>query len=656
VTSIKVRAEATPPVLQSFLDRLEGVQRRGGENQYAALCPAHPDRHPSLTVGWGDKSKVVFECKTGCAGDDVLQVLGLKWSDLEQPRRRVASYDYHDEDGELSFQAIRYEPKEFNYRRPNGSGGWIWNLTDVAPVPYHLTEIQEMIAHGDESDTIWIAEGEKDCDAIMRVYGDRHAATCNHGGTGVGWKDAHSELLAGLSDFPGKVRIVADNDDKATKPGQKHALRVHQSLLRVTGRDAEIAYAPVGKDAADAVDKFGPDDFRPVTPDELRAEIAEAAANPDSDTERAEKVADRAEVFRVDREARALLAAEGWTVPPDDGSWAEQRDAPDDPLPWLIPGLVFEGANVNVNAQAKSGKTSLVLNVAHSLLSGDALFGHFEVEALPEGRSVGWWNAELDRRQAVAWLRDLDMPRAEAFHPIHLRGSVPLPLDVVAVEEWAVAWLSERKVSVWILDPFSALFPGDENSNSEVGAWLAALDRIKRRAGVETAFLVHHASESPADDAEPSSGRLTKGRGASRLVGWADVIWSYTGRFDEPRYLSAVGRDVDLAPFGGITQAQGRMLRWNGKRSSPAEDRRHALALSAFEAVKAAADSGPLKARELQDKLPGAKPDPKRSAIAYAVELGWLTKADGPRNSVLYSLGDVNPHRLRLNFTGSENQ
>lgn len=37
----------------------------------------------------------------------------------------VASYDYVDEDGKLLFQCLRYEPKAFSQRRPNGRGGWI---------------------------------------------------------------------------------------------------------------------------------------------------------------------------------------------------------------------------------------------------------------------------------------------------------------------------------------------------------------------------------------------------------------------------------------------------------------------------------------------------------------------------------------------------
>jgi hypothetical protein len=209
---------------------------------------------------------------------------------------------------------------------------------------------------------------------------------------------------------------------------------------------------------------------------------------------------------------------------------------------------------------------------------------------------------------------------------------------------------------VWLIDPLSALYAGEENSNTEMGAWLAAIDRIKRRAGVETVFLVHHVSEaSPEESDDPNAGRMLKGRGASRLTGWADVLWSYSGRFDEPRYLAALGRDVDLPLFGGLTMSSGsRLLRWNGKRMSPTQDRRHTLALEAFDAIKAAA--GPLNAGELQDRISIKKADPKRRAIAYALDQGWIAVENGPRNSKIYSLGSVNPRQLKLSSERGEDQ
>ena len=45
----------------------------------------------------------------------------------------VASYDYTDEFGTLLFQVVRLAPKTFRQRRPDGNGGWLWNLRGRHP-------------------------------------------------------------------------------------------------------------------------------------------------------------------------------------------------------------------------------------------------------------------------------------------------------------------------------------------------------------------------------------------------------------------------------------------------------------------------------------------------------------------------------------------
>ena len=41
------------------------------------------------------------------------------------PGKIVATYDYTDLDGTVLYQGVRYEPKDFRQRRPDGNGGWI---------------------------------------------------------------------------------------------------------------------------------------------------------------------------------------------------------------------------------------------------------------------------------------------------------------------------------------------------------------------------------------------------------------------------------------------------------------------------------------------------------------------------------------------------
>src|SRR5260370_27954879 len=103
-----------------------------------ARCPAHDDRNPSLSINQRD-GKWLLHCHAGCTPGAVCDAVGLKVHDLfETPAgpHIKALYDYTDEKGNLLFQTVRYEPKDFKQRRPDGNGGWTWKLGDVRRVLY----------------------------------------------------------------------------------------------------------------------------------------------------------------------------------------------------------------------------------------------------------------------------------------------------------------------------------------------------------------------------------------------------------------------------------------------------------------------------------------------------------------------------------------
>ena len=59
-------------------------------------------------------------------------------------RTPIAIFDYVDFSGELLYQKVKYasEPK-YRQRRPDGNGGWIWNLGDVKRVLYRLPDLSK---------------------------------------------------------------------------------------------------------------------------------------------------------------------------------------------------------------------------------------------------------------------------------------------------------------------------------------------------------------------------------------------------------------------------------------------------------------------------------------------------------------------------------
>lgn len=204
-----------------------------GARQWMARCPAHEDGTASLSIKEGNDGRVLLNCHAMCQTATVVAAIGLSMSDLyAQPLTKsaptsvtpverpalVKTYDYVNADGELQFQACRFRKadgkKEFRQRRPDGKGGWIWNLGDVEPVLYRLPETLAAIESGK---TIYVVEGEKDADALSA---EGYPATTCPMGAGK-WRETFSASLKGAA-----VVIFPDNDE----PGQSHAEQVAASL------------------------------------------------------------------------------------------------------------------------------------------------------------------------------------------------------------------------------------------------------------------------------------------------------------------------------------------------------------------------------------------------------------------------------------------
>ena len=109
------------------LDALaHALEARRSGSAWMACCPAHEDSNPSLSIKEVD-GKVLVRCHAGCsqvAVIDALKARGLWEAAPERTwaKRIVATYDYTDASGELLFQVLRFDPKDFRQRRPDGRG------------------------------------------------------------------------------------------------------------------------------------------------------------------------------------------------------------------------------------------------------------------------------------------------------------------------------------------------------------------------------------------------------------------------------------------------------------------------------------------------------------------------------------------------------
>ena len=64
-----------------LLQKLDGVKQTG-TGRWLARCPAHADRHPSLSVRELDDGRVLVHDHAGCSAGDVLAAVGLGFEAL----------------------------------------------------------------------------------------------------------------------------------------------------------------------------------------------------------------------------------------------------------------------------------------------------------------------------------------------------------------------------------------------------------------------------------------------------------------------------------------------------------------------------------------------------------------------------------------------
>jgi DNA primase len=276
-TAAEVKRHITCKDILSY----HGVQYAG--SNIRCPLPDHEDQNPSFGL-YDDARK--FKCHgcdrggdcielerliAGCQPGEAIKRLAEKTGLRTEGHAKtmVAAYDYHNETGKLVFQVVRYEPKDFRQRKPDGHGGWVWNIKGITPPLFRLSGVRSAIA---AEETVYICEGEKDVETLVS-FG--LTATTNAGGANK-WADRYTDEFRDAD-----VILVPDTDEA----GQKHALKLAESLQGVA-KVLRILSIPKGKDVSEWVESGGsPDQFAAlvtnaqiVTPalmEELRNQVGE---------------------------------------------------------------------------------------------------------------------------------------------------------------------------------------------------------------------------------------------------------------------------------------------------------------------------------------------------------------------------------------------
>jgi 5S rRNA maturation endonuclease (ribonuclease M5) len=223
---------------------------------YMTHCRCHDDKNGSLSLA-SKEGKVLAKCHAGCSQTAVFEAIKPLIPEYTPKNGNgsgktiSAVYPYRDADGKLIFEKVRYIPKGFVIRRPNGSGDYVWDLKGVdKSLLYRLPEVLEAIKSGD---AVYIAEGEKDADNLASLG---LTATCNVFGASEDakkpkWTSANAKWLAGAKE----VVIFPDYD----AAGMTHAQGIASSLqaLRISCKIVQLPGLSPKEDISDWLRKGG---------------------------------------------------------------------------------------------------------------------------------------------------------------------------------------------------------------------------------------------------------------------------------------------------------------------------------------------------------------------------------------------------------------
>lgn len=237
--------------MNNFNDVLKKFDiRKSSGKLHQAICPAHEDHNPSLTIT-EINDKLLLKCHAECKPQDIVAAVGLQMKDLFlEPKpifqnikrnKKVAQYDYCDEEGILQYSNIKYVQenggKKFSYCSYDRDMKQIWSLKGVKIIPYRLPELIEAVM---QKKLIFIPEGEKDCDKLSLLGLE---ATTNPFGAGQ-WKSQYNNYLVGAN-----VVLLEDNDE----PGRKHIKILINELRRVVNSIKVIRFTEL-RDKSDVTD------------------------------------------------------------------------------------------------------------------------------------------------------------------------------------------------------------------------------------------------------------------------------------------------------------------------------------------------------------------------------------------------------------------
>ena len=205
---------------------------------------------------------------------------------------------------------------------------------------------------------------------------------------------------------------------------------------------------------------------------------------------------------------------------------------------FFVDQLHPDGGNSLLVAQYKTGKTTVLLNLAKSLADREPFLSRFDVAPL-DGR-IAYWNYELDPDQFRRWVRDIGIDHPERIaEPLHLRGAHcrsgnpstrPEPSSGCGPTRSSSSSSTPRRA------------PGPDSSRRRKTTRPSARSPTRwTRSSVKPTF--EHLVVSTHTGRQQFEENEERSRGATRLEDWMDAGWYYTKDGQGRRALRAMGRE-----------------------------------------------------------------------------------------------------------------
>jgi hypothetical protein len=513
---------------------------------------------------------------------------GFAHSAADKPKGRiVATYDYHEANGELLYQVVRYEPKDFRQRQPDVfSDGWIWKR-GKRQVLYRWPELIKF-----PDATVFICEGEKDAD---RVAGLGNCTTTLAGGSI--WTPECVGALAGRD-----CVILQDNDEK----GRERSLAAAQALYD-TAKSVRIVVLPNLPDKGDVSDWLDEDPHRAETLGDVCFSVPTWAPMLSGAT----YVAPDSDITAAPPLVRLLTKNEfvGGYIAPD----------------WLIDGILQRRYVYSLTARTGDGKTAVAQLITKLVSMRDRRNAFLGRHAVDQGNTVYFAGENPDDLRMRIIADDANEGRSSADDNCNFIVGTFTIAAMFAECKAKAANLPGGKIDLVIVDTSAAYFLGEEeNSNAQMGAHARTLRTLTELPGQPCVLVLCH----PVKNASDQTQLLPRGGGAfiaemdGNLTLWrtdeVTELW-HTGKLRGPGFEPMTFR-LEKITCDALVDKKGR----------------HIPTVRAVAISESDKDDLARTTRSNEDQLLVAMIEPGRSVEALATACGWRSSAGEAQKSKAY--------------------